>query len=66
MIIFIVGFVCDRKADIVFVVDSSGSIRGNNPSDGSYDNWDLTLQFITNFVNQLNISINNVKVGLVR
>ncbi len=36
---------CDR-IDLCIVIDSSGSIRDNNPSDGSYDNWSLMLNFV--------------------
>ena len=36
---------CDL-IDLCVVIDSSGSIRDNNPSDGSYDNWELTLAFV--------------------
>ncbi len=60
------GFTCDKKTDLVFVVDSSGSIQDKNPPDNSFDNWELTLQFIANFINQLNIGIDDVRVGLVR
>ena len=28
------------------MIDSSGSIRENNPQDGSYDNWNLILAFV--------------------
>jgi len=55
----------DQKADIVFVVDSSGSIRDMNPADGSYDNWNIVLEFISSMVEKLNINENGVKVGLV-
>ena len=27
--------------DITILVDHSGSIRDNNPTDGSYDNWEF-------------------------
>jgi len=54
-----------QKADIVFVVDSSGSIRDNNPADGSYDNWELVLKFITDSVAQLNVGTDGVHIGLV-
>ncbi len=37
---------CQEVVDLCIIVDSSGSIRDNNPSDGSYDNWDLLLQFV--------------------
>ena len=39
-----------RVIDICFVIDSSGSIRDNNPPDGSYDNCDLLLGFISNVI----------------
>ena len=53
-------------ADVVFVVDSSGSIRDNNPPDNSYDNWSLTLAFISDIVDRLPVDSGNVSVGLVR
>ena len=28
------------------MIDSSGSIRDNNPQDGSFDNWNLILDFV--------------------
>ncbi len=31
--------ICHSKRDVVLVVDSSGSIRDNNPDDDSFDNW---------------------------
>ena len=31
--------ICHSKRDVVLVVDSSGSIRDNNPEDQSVDNW---------------------------
>lgn len=56
------------NADIVFILDSSGSIRDNNPADGSYDNWELALSFISDFVGDFNIGSGStgVQVGLVR
>ena len=44
--------VCTRetKADIAFLLDSSGSIRDNNPADKSYDNWNLVLTFLADIV----------------
>ena len=33
--------------DLCIVIDSSGSIRDNNPRDNSYDNWALVLQFVS-------------------
>jgi len=49
--------------DIVFVLDSSGSIRDNNPSDGSYDNWDLMVEFVYDVTNRLDFS--DTRVGLI-
>ena len=49
----------------MFVVDSSGSIRDNNPPDGSFDNWNLVLQYIYDVVEFLQIGENLNRVGLV-
>lgn len=43
-------------SDLVFVVDSSGSIRDTNPLDKSYDNWNLTLEFMVKLIDQLDIA----------
>lgn len=48
------------------MLDSSESIRNNNPIDGSYDNWNLLLQFVVNIVNHLNIGEDATRVGVVR
>lgn len=57
---------CDTQiADVVFVLDSSGSIRDQNPDDNSYDNWNRMLQFVSDIIGQLNIGQNGVHVGLV-
>ena len=52
-------------ADIVFVIDSSGSIRDMNPADQSFDNFNLMLAFLNNVVDLLNIGQNGVHVGMV-
>ena len=41
---------CDLIDLCIVIIDSSGSIRDNNPSDGSYDNWELTLSFVKEVV----------------
>jgi collagen type VI alpha len=51
---------------VVFVLDSSGSIRDNNPRDGSYDNWGLLLEFVTNIIDVLPIGPNAFRFGVVR
>jgi len=50
-------------ADVVFVLDSSGSIRDNNPSDNSYDNWVLMVEFVRDVVNRFDLS--DIRVGLL-
>ena len=51
---------------MVFVLDSSGSIRDNNPLDGSYDNWNLLLDFVINIVGLLPLSNDTFRFGIVR
>lgn len=50
----------------MFVVDSSGSIRDNNPEDESYDNWELMLDFVVTIVEDLDIGSDKTRVGMVR
>lgn len=66
---FVVGQAsnCQESLDLVFVLDSSGSIRDKNPSDNSYDNWNLLLQFVARITESLYTLTNgNLRVGLVR
>ena len=35
-----------------FMIDASGSIKDNNPPDGSYDNCELLLEFLRNVTNR--------------
>ena len=54
------------QIDLVFVIDSSSSIREANPADGSYDNWELILNFMIGIVSSLNIDPRDgSKVGVV-
>ena len=53
-------------ADLCFLLDDSGSIRDNNPFDGSYDNWDLLLRFVRLVIDQFDIGPNAVQVGVVK
>ena len=50
----------------MFVLDSSGSIRDNNPRDGSYDNWQLMLEFMVNVVDKLSIGEDATRIGVVK
>ncbi len=56
---------CESKVDLCFVIDSSGSIRDANPSDGSYDNWQLQLEFLSNLVRAFTIGPDASQVGAV-
>ncbi len=53
---------CASKVDLCFIIDSSGSIRDNNPSDGSYDNWLLQLEFLTSIVRAFTIGPDDTQV----
>jgi len=51
------------RADIVFVVDSSRSICG---SDQSCVGWRSILNFVNSIIEELNIGLDNTRVGFVR
>ena len=63
---FLAGACENYVADIVFMIDGSGSIRDTNPRDRSYDNWELLLNFIVTMVDKLNIGLNQVLIGVVK
>ena len=52
--------------DLVFVIDSSGSIRDNNPPGGNPDNWALMLNFMTSVVDGLTVSTTQTRIGVVK
>ena len=52
-----VSDVCQRQADIVFVLDMSSSIGQSN--------WDLMLAFVVNIIQKLTISEAGVHIGVV-
>ena len=56
----------DARLDLVFVLDSSGSIRNNNPADGSYDNWDGLLEFVISRILPIGANMKNIHLGLVK
>ena len=47
------------------MIDGSGSIRNTNPADGSYDNWDLLLEFCASIVEQFQVSTSAANFGAV-
>ena len=51
--------------DLCLVIDSSGSIRDNNPPGGSPDNYDLQLEFLANLVRAFSIGPDATRVGAV-
>ncbi len=51
--------------DLCFIIDSSGSIRDNNPADGSSDNWLLQLDFLSRLVDVFTIGPQATKIGAV-
>ncbi len=56
---------CEAQVDLCFIIDSSGSIRDNNPSDGSYDNWELQQAFLSALVEIFSIGPDKTRVGAV-
>ena len=51
--------------DLCFIVDSSGSIRDNNPPGGQPDNWQLQQKFLSRLVDLFTIGPDATKVGAV-
>ncbi len=56
---------CEVQVDLCFIIDSSGSIRDNNPRDGSFDNWQLQQDFLSKLVDVFTISPDSTRVGAV-
>ena len=54
----------DCIADLVFLIDDSGSIRDSNVP-GEPDNWNVTLKFIRDFVGSLQVGDNNNRIAAV-
>ena len=55
----------DQKADVVFIVDSSGSImEGVVPGSGQ-DNWRITKNFLNLVIEYFKIGRDDVRVGIV-
>ena len=54
---------CESQVDLCLVIDSSGSIRDNNPPGGSPDNYDLQLEFLANLVRAFSIGQDATRVS---
>ena len=50
--------------DICLIIDSSGSIRDKNPSDGT-DNWQLQLEFLATLIGAFTIGPDDTRVGAI-
>ncbi len=57
--------VCRNVVDLCFIIDSSGSIRDNNPADGSYDNYDLQLEFLADLAGSFTVGPDATQIGAV-
>ena len=55
---------CEAKLDLCLIIDSSGSVRDNNPLDGS-DNWQLQLEFFSNLLEGFSIGQNDTRVAAI-
>ena len=51
--------------DLCFIIDSSGSIRDNNPPDGRSDNWILQLDFLGSVSRAFNVGADASRIGAV-
>ena len=56
--------VCPAKVDLCLIIDSSGSIRDNNPSSGP-DNYALQLDFLANVVANFPIGPDDTRVAAI-
>lgn len=55
-----------QRLDLVFVLDSSGSIVDNFPPEPGTDNWVRMLDYLASLVRSLAVERDGVRVGLVR
>ena len=55
---------CRAKVDLCLIIDSSGSIRDNNPSNGP-DNYALQLDFLANVVASFPIGPDDTRVAAI-
>ena len=51
--------------DLTLILDNSWSIRATNPSDGSHDNWNRTLNILVNIVQRLPIGEEGFHIACV-
>lgn len=69
--VFVTAGGCSQVADVIFLIDSSVSVRQtcSTTDDGSnapdYDNWQLILKFVSQVVRAMPIGTNRTQVGVV-
>ena len=56
---------CETPLDICLIIDSSGSIRDNNPPSGNPDNWQLQLEFLAALIEAFTIGPDDTRVGAI-
>lgn len=57
---------CSGKADILFLVDSSGSVRTCSPCNEDNDDWLRVLNFVNKVISHFNVSQNDTRVGMIQ
>lgn len=58
--------VCTSGADLLFVLDNSGSVRTCNPCNSTNDNWLKILHFVNNVTSNFVIDQKDTRVGLIK
>ncbi len=62
--VWLVAERCFRRADVCFVIDSSGSICGNQVQSSCY-NWFTLLSFVNSIIDAFDVGVDRTRVGLV-
>ena len=66
MTLYFLGTSYKSKVDLCFIIDTTDTINSTNPSDGSYDNWNLLIQFVVSLAKTYIIGPNAAQIGLVQ
>ena len=56
---------CFKQADVYFIIDSSGSICGQDHIGTSCDNWSRLLSFINSIIDAFTVGEKETRVGVV-
>ena len=56
---------CQTRVDLCFIIDSSGSIRDNNPPSGDPDNWQLQLEFLAALARAFDVGPDASQIGAI-